>query len=441
MPLSRAALLLTLGNFLVGMALFAITSTLTGKQLPQLGVVQGAQAAANGQPEDVSRFLPMLLGSAVTFPFLLVVRGRFAVTRWVTVAGVPLSVAAIALNPINVKPLGLQAWALPAVVVLCVSVIQVTRSLRTNAAGALGALGDRYLVWAELGYGLGTAAGILTWSSLSQNLESLAYSFCRRTGVGHDGTFPDALAFSALMLLGAWVIDCVVVSSTRPDSATGSNPSDAGDTRSYEVGDEDTLVRVPAVRAMFRWALVVPLVTMAVQAAVMRQTDRGKFQDFFSYMAFDIGTVVAGVLLSRATVRFTRTPFTPHDYLPVGQPRRYGVVPWLLCCLVAMLAAYGFEAAGMRVGECVSYGVAGFFFEALWAVLFGWLSAAEKVSLLRVRGAVSVTIGSAIIAATVAYVALSCLPVVHPICVTVSAMALAVALVLPRRGRHLGQPT
>jgi hypothetical protein len=266
----------------------------------------------------------------------------------------------------------------------------------------------------ELGYGLGTAAGILTWNPQ----------------LGNVGPFRSALGFAAASFAVTWVADLIVVGFGRAKGIAEADPTE------HLAADFQQWDRRPAVTVMRRWAAIVPLTTVAVQIAVMLQTDRPRFADFFSYMSFDIGTVVAGMLLIWRPARFRDSPFVPPEYLPADQKTfSFGINSWLGACSLAMLLAYAFEATHIKLGECLAYGLAGLIYEALWATLLGWLGAAANEKCFDVKRIVSITIGSAILGGAAAYFVMSMFSWVHPAWLTIVAMAIAFMLVrIPANG-------
>lgn len=403
-----ARLCLAVANFLVGMTMFAIVSTLTNQQLPQIGTQQNQQS--------VARFLPMLLGSTVSYPLILLIRasGNLFLMRWMTIVGLPLAIIAAITEANKGSP-----WFMLIDLALVMSVVQATRSLRSDIAEESGPAGDRFLIWADLGYGIGTATGILLWG----------------TDLGNIGVFRTALVFAASVFVVAWMIDMVV---TR--SRVAGEEASTAETQ-YLPGDVNNWDRRSAIGPMARWAAVVPLLTVAIQATVMRQTDR--FNDFFAYMSFDIGTVIAGISLGLfLTVRISSTPFTPPDYVPqqrrestnapwqIVNVHRFKIIPWLLLASAAMFVGYAFEMAGVKIGECIAYGAAGILFEALWLVLLGWLAASARHFGISKYISVSGTIGAAILSLTISYTLLTYFSAVHPVYATVAASTVALMLVL-----------
>ncbi|MEZ6139039.1 MAG: hypothetical protein R3B84_00575 [Zavarzinella sp.] len=372
--------------------------------------------------KSVARFLPILLGATVSYPLILIIRasGNLFIMRWVTLLGLPLTGIALLVQANNGSTLGILID-----LALVMSVVQATRSLRSDIAEEGGPAGDLFLVWADLGYGLGTFVGILLWAE----------------DLGNFGMFRSALMFAACAFFIAWIIDMLVA---RSRSAEGYASSSETEHHDGDVGQWDLS---GAKWPIIRWAAVVPLLAIAVQITVMRQTDR--FNDFFAYMSFDIGTVIAGISLGLFfTVRVADTPFNPPGYIPKRRREgpdapwkpirvyRLGIVSWLGLASVAMFIGYGFESVGFKVGECIAYGAAGIMFEALWLVLLGWLAASARHFKFSRYISVSSTIGAAIFLGTISYALLTYYSDVHPIYVTIAASTMAFVLVLiPSRPR------
>jgi hypothetical protein len=379
---TRSVTFLALANFLTGAALLAPIITSSPAHLPGFG-----------QAGLVPKFLPLLLCASAAFGLALWFRKAPRTLRWLA-----LSAALLALLTFALDAIGGLTWAVLPVLSLALAMIYAARSVRSDLAQASPEHGQRNLVWAELGYGVGTATGIVLWDA----------------GLVALGNFSDALLFvaglSGTMALLDWAVLRGLVPYAAPQDEAGVPDQFAGDAAA-------------ARQVVLRLAALVPLLAVGVQGAVMRQTDR--FNDFFEYMSFDFGTVLAGLFLARSAIVLSGQALAPRGYEEQG--RALPLLPWILACALSMLLGFGFAAAGFKMLECCAYAVAGLLFEGMWTVLLDVVGKIAGRPGIDMKGVVQSTIGAAAFATTLVYVAMTVLAL-DPLWVTLVAMGTALGL-------------